>query len=385
MESNLKPLSLIEEINQQWIEKMLSQKLGIPVSVNSWSYRLPQSREGFMSEIAYLKVSYRGVDGQQVDLQLVVKVLPKDPERKQFMIKGGLVTREVKFYEFISSEEFQDMCIKSGVVLPIPEIYFAGYSEDAVTIVLRDLNVDKYKCVIVKEGSTLGQTKVALQAVAQIHAAGLAYIAKYGEGNNLAPLSAKFEIEFFDEFFIPNLKRMVKMCEGTPLAKALESIIPLTKSILYSREKHPLLRTFAHGDFWAGQLMYTADDSKAVVIDWQYCSINNAASDVLSMFFMSSEPEILENHLDEVLRSYWVSLTDTVQAFGVTLDVSFEQFRQNVEDLWLYGFMMVGISIHDFLGEGNLTEERLLGYIKFLETKGVFSDFVKKIERESRA
>lgn len=383
MEPKLKPLSVIEEVNQQWIEKMLSLKFGIPVTIHSWSYRLPSGREGFLSEIGFLKVLYSGIDGHRTDLQLVLKVLPKDPMIKQFMANGGLAKREVEFYRFINTKEFQDICSKSGIMLPVPEMYFAAYTEEAITIVLQDLSVDKYKSVIVKEGSNLLQTKVALQAVAQIHAAGLIYINKYGEANhNLATLGSEFNTDFYDQFLIPNLNVLVKMTEGTPLSESVKSLIPKAKSIYNLPKIYPLIKTVIHGDLWSGQLLYTDDESKASTIDWQFCRVDNPVTDVLSMFFMSCDPVVLENHLEELLNSYWMSLTKPLQSLGITLDVTFEHFKTNVENLWLFGFVFLVISIHDFIGGDNISNERILGAINFLEKKGVFSNFVKMTENK---
>ncbi|KAK7078113.1 hypothetical protein SK128_025517 [Halocaridina rubra] len=385
MSSKLEPLSCIEDVNQQWIERMLTPKFGASITVQSWSYRIPASREGFMSDIAYLHILCCTAEGQQKNLRLVLKVLPKDKDRRQFMIRGGLDKREIYFYNFIMSKEFQVICSDIKLVLPVPDVYYAGYVENAVTLVMGDLSFKKFKSVIIPEGTTLNQTKIAFQALGRIHAAGLIYINKYGEKcSNLAEVASVFNNDFYDEFFVPNLETMIKMYKNSPQEEIIKALVPKTKEMIYLRNRYPLLKTVIHGDFWAGQLMYSDDESEAIVIDWQYCSINNAASDILSMFFMSCSPHILEYHLDEVLKSYWNSLQAVMEAAAVAINVTYEEFRENIENLWLYGFMMIAISIHDFLGAGNLTHERLHGYIDFLYRKGVFAKFITMIEHENR-
>ncbi|XP_068242062.1 uncharacterized protein [Palaemon carinicauda] len=382
MDSDLKPLSLIEDISHHWVEKMLSQKFGNPVTLHSWKYESPETPEGFMSEIVFLKVVYSGSDKEKVQLSLVVKVLPRELERRKVIALGGLDKREIAFYKFVNTQEFKDMCSKNGIKLQVPEVYYASYFNGEITIVMQDLNIDKYKSGIVKEGNNLAQTKVAVQAIAQLHAAGLAYIEKHGEAGSLADLAEEFKFTCFDEYFIRNLNTLAEMYEGTPLAKSMKSLIPYTKDILDMRKRYPLLRTVVHGDYWAGQLMYSEDGSNVMMIDWQHCNVDNPSSDILSMLFMSSHPSVLEEHLEEVIQSYWESLSRNAEKFGVSLDITYDQLRKNVDDLMLFGFMMVGISIPEFLGGGSLTPERLLGYVNFLERKSIVSKYVEMMEKE---
>ena len=385
MESDLKPLSVIEDISQEWIERMLSLKFGKPVTVQSWSYTAPEAPEGFMSEIVYAKLAYSESLDQRSDLDLVIKVLPRELERIQTMVAGGLDKREVLFYKFVSTQKFKDLSEKCGVTVKVPEVYFASYVGDAVTVVMQDLNAAKFKSGIVKEGNNLKQTKVAVQAIAEFHAMGLAYIKDFGEVGELAELAEEFDFTAFDTVFIRNLNTLAGMYEGTPLAESMLSLIPYTKDILQMRRRYPLIRTIVHGDYWAGQLMYTEDESSVMMIDWQHCNIDNPSSDVLSMLFMSSHPSVLEDHLEEVLQCYWDSLHHNAKKVGVSLGVTYEQFRRNIDDLMLFGFMMVGISIPEFLGGGNMTPERLYGYVNYLQKKSIMSDYVKMMEAERRA
>ena len=182
---------------------MLLQKFRTPVTVHSWNTSLPSIREGFLSEIAYLKVVYsKGDDGQE-DLQLVLKILPRDPKIKEFVTKRNLAKRGIEFYRLASSKELQEICTESGLVLPLPEIFLVVYKDHAITLASCDLNVDKCKSLIIKDGSTLNQTKVALEAVSQIHAAGLMFINKHGINHKiLETMSSDFSTNFVCPYMI---------------------------------------------------------------------------------------------------------------------------------------------------------------------------------------
>ncbi|XP_045604607.1 uncharacterized protein [Procambarus clarkii] len=376
----LQPLQSYKEIDQQWLKLMLSKKFGCSIYVHSWSSTLPEKREGFLSEIAFVNVKYTAKGSNECETQLVFKFLPQDADLMRYLANGGLARREVEFYQFAISPSFQEMLQKCGLVLPIPEVYYTGYKEDAVTIVLRDLSVDKYKSVIVKDGSTLAQTKTALQAVAVLHAAGVLYLQQNGKDNALSYLATEFKTNFCDELFISNLKVLARMFKESSLADTFSSLIPLVKHIHSTPQRYPLLYTIVHGDLWAGQLLFSDDESTVSIIDWQFCHIGTPVSDIMSMLFMSSDPKILKENLGEVLENYWCTFYKVVTAGGASVEVSLEELSANVEEMWMYGFMFLAVSIMDFLNGDSISDYRVDGALRFLEKKGVFKKFLEEFE-----
>lgn len=374
----LLPLHAERDISEKWLQAMLTLKFGCPVRVHAWTSRTPRGREGFLSEIAFVSLTY-SKDGEEgtVDASLVFKFLPQDPALRQFLANGGLTKREVEFYNFVGSSSFQEICKQCGIVLPVPETYYAGYTEEAITIVLHDMNTDKFKSVIVKEGSTLEQTRVALKAVALVHAAGLLFINQHGKSNSLKTLASEFRTDFYDQFFLPNLDTLSDMYKGSPLSSTMLALKPLTQKMYKVSEKQPFVETVIHGDLWAGQLMYSDDESRAVIIDWQFCRASNPVTDIVSMFFMSTDPGVLPNY-EELLKDYWAVFTDTLKAGGVSTELTFENLQASVEDCWILGFQFLAVSIHDFMGGGSITDERIFGAIDFLEKRGVFKKFINE-------
>lgn len=380
--ASLQPLAGDKDITQEWLEAMLSHKKGSAITVNFWSSILPREREGFLSEIAFVRVQYAALDRKEEECKLVFKFLPQDPKLVQFLANGGLAKREVEFYQFVSSQEFQVICAKSGIVPPVPEVYYAACTDTAITIVLQDLSVDQYKSVIVRDGITLSQTKTALQAMALIHGTGILYLQQHQEGGHLSPLAEEFKTDFYNQFFDPNMKTLTEMYAGSSLSMVFKALTPLTRHILSTSRRHQLLRTVVHGDLWAGQLLYSADESSASIIDWQFCHVDNPVSDVMSMFFMSTDPHVLEEYLEDIMQDYWGILCKVVEAGGGELGVTFEQLMSNVEEMWMYGFMFLAVSLHDFLGSDNISQGRLLGAFTFLEKRGVFAKFLAEFGRE---
>lgn len=379
---DLHPLGGDKDITEEWLEKMLSHKKGSTIKVNFWSSILPREREGFLSEIAFVRVQYTSQCEEKKDCQLVFKFLPQDPKLVQFLANGGLAKREVEFYQFVSSPEFRGICAKSAIVPPVPEVYYACYTDSAITIVLQDLNVDQYKSIIIRDGSTLSQTKTALQAIALIHGAGILYLQEHQETDHLSSLAEEFKTDFYEQFFGPNMKTLTEMYASSSLSKIFKALTPLTRQIGSLSKKHQLVRTLVHGDLWAGQVLYSADESAANIIDWQFSRLDNPVIDIMSMFFMSTDPQVLEEHLDDIMQDYWDVLCRVVEAGGSDLGVTFEQLMANVEEMWMYGFMFLAVSLHGFLGRDNISQKRLLGAFTFLEKRGVYAKFLAQFENK---
>ena len=382
---DLQPLKNDIDITQPWLEKMLSLKMGCSTKVNFWSSTLPKEREGFLSEIAFVKVQYTIAGGEENECKLVFKFLPQDPKLVEFLANGGLAQREVEFYQFISSLDFRRICDKSGIVTPVPEVFYTGFSDSAITIVLRDLSVDQYKSVIIRDGSTLAQTKTALKAMALIHGVGILYLQQQQEGGCLSPLAEEFNTDFYDQLFVPNMKTLTEMYAGTSLAEVFKALTPLTRHIRSTLKQHPLLRTVVHGDLWAGQLLYSADESSVSIIDWQFCHLDNPIIDIMSMFFMSTDPQVLEEHLEDIMQDYWSVLCRVVETGGGEVGVTLEQLMANVEEMWMVGFVFLTVSIHDFLGSDNISHERMLRAFTLLEKREVFARFLAEFGNEGRA
>ncbi|KAG7155586.1 uncharacterized protein LOC121854804 isoform X1 [Homarus americanus] len=375
----LEPLHSEKQLNKQWLENLLLHKHGSPVTVLSWHCVLPSSREGFLSEIAYVKVIYANQSVKETEKKLVFKFLPQDFESRKFVLKSGIVKREVAFYKLLNSPECGEICQRSGIVLPVPECYFASYAEDCMTIVMQDVSVDHYKTVIVKEGSTIIQTKAAVKAIALVHAFGYVYLKHGSCKKHLDAITETVDVDSLDEDFIPNLQTLASMYEGTPTADTFRALMPLTKALHDYPLRYPLFNTILHGDFWAGQLLFSDDESKAIIIDWQFCNIGNPVCDIMSMFFMSSDIYMVAHHLEEILSDYWYTLTRALEDNKMKVDFTFDHLMANAEELWISGFVNLGCSIHAFLPAGNITEKRLKAAVQFLEDRGVFTKLIQEL------
>lgn len=99
------------------------------------------------------------------------------------------------------------------------------------------------------------------------------------------------------------------------------------------------------------------------------------------MLLISSHPEVLRRHLTEVLESYWQALTQALRTNGSAVDATFQDLVNNVEKMWMYGYMFYTVSLIEMLANDKTTEDRLKGIVTFLEERGSFKRFLQNIDR----
>ena len=382
---SLKPLKCLEDLNTEWMEHLLALKYKKrSVNVVSWSSRVPNVREGFLSELAFVELSVT-VSGDRVEqLNLVFKFLPQEEDKYDFVTGSFVAQREVCFNHFFNTCVITDDFKKKGIKIPLPEIYFAGSTSDAMTLVLQDMSPFKYKMLNPSEGSNLAQTIVALQSIAVLHAVGLAYVAAHGIdalSEKLMPVPCN--LDFIGTLLTPNLTVLADLYEnGDPLIDTLEKMKNYVKQLINISDRNSFINTLIHGDYWAGQILYSEDESEACILDWQFGCVGNPVVDITCFLLMSSQADVYRNHLDKVLQTYWLTLTSTLDIAGVPLNVKYEQLKLSVERNWMHGFMVTASSISTFLQEDKITVARTKDLMSFLQDEGYFDTFLEDAAKE---
>ena len=356
-------------ISKEWLSKMLQSHLGGSVTSLDYQIENPENSQGFLSEIAFVKVSFMR-EGKNRTLGLVFKFMPSQNDLVSFMKSADLGQREVEFYRHAMSKDFQDLL---GGQHLVPSIYYSNCQADDLTIVMHNMASLGYELRVVKDGSSLLDTKCALQAVAAIHASGLIYKRNHGNQVPLRPLPVMEEAK---EMVAEGLQFLVNWEKSRSYAPIFTQLLGLTEELLALADKAPkLTETVIHGDLWAGQVLFSADSARACIIDWQFAGIGNPVIDLVSFFSMSTDPRLLESNLSELIATYFGALE------GVCGDLPFSlvEVEENVESLWMDGFIRLIASLLSFRSAGNITDERLLGFLHFLSKRNVFSKFLEKL------
>ncbi|KAL7638680.1 UNVERIFIED_CONTAM: hypothetical protein RMT77_011252 [Armadillidium vulgare] len=369
----MEPVAKVEDIDKSWLKQVISDYHKKTCDVLSFNLETRSKKEGFLSEIAYIEVELK-LGGEIVSEYLVAKCMPHSPDVKTFVLNGNLAKREVEFYNLSKSEVFQSILENNGKDHSIiPEVLFSEFKRDNLTILMKNMKSLNYKTIMIKDGNNLDQTLKILSSIAIVHAAGLSYFKKY-ENYGIEKFT---NFSFFDQFLSSNIETLSKMFAHNELREVFKKLVPVSRRIRDFPMKYPLFETVIHGDLWSNQCMFSRNEKDVVILDWQFSNVGNPVVDLMGMFFMSTDPAVLEEHLDEILDCYWQALNSNLKKNDVIVPCSFEDFVDNVECHWMTGFLYIASSIHDFLAGDNISLKRLEGLMNFLNRRKVFSKFLK--------
>jgi len=319
-------------------------------SVSSVDYRILGTGEGFMGELARLRLGYAGGSGPAT----MIAKIPTQIEQNRALGKSlGLYEREVRIYGDLLP----------SLPTPAPEVYaaiyeaagdeadIAGQAEKAeklpvwvIRLILKRQasDSDVPPAVLLLEdlaaraevgdqvaGLPLHSIEDSLRAIARLHAATW----------NRAGIP--------DEHWVWDRSKSIKLSQAiylngrketaTAIAPYMsEGTLDLLKSVKKTGVAR-LRRMFAeqpqclqHGDYRPDNMFFHEDGRLASVIDWQGTNVGPAIFDVLYFLLSSIEVDDPDAHVDDLMRVYH----DELVANGVD-DYPFEQMMEHYEEMLL--------------------------------------------------
>jgi len=104
--------------------------------------------------------------------------------------------------------------------------------------------------------------------------------------------------------------------------------------------------TCLHGDFWSNNIMYKYDEvtgvvSDTVLVDFQLINYGHPAYDLLYILYISTDRQMRDQHMDQVMSYYWDTLSLYIKEFKpdhVKYDLS--DFQADIETYKTIGFVL---------------------------------------------
>ncbi|XP_076047613.1 uncharacterized protein LOC143029088 isoform X2 [Oratosquilla oratoria] len=367
------PVKSLEELSTTWCEQLLSYYYKIKVIVKHWNGKSPKFREGYLSELAYVDITYvYEKEEEERNEKLVFKFLPSTKDAFSFVNDHHLAIREIKFYNFFFCKDMKSICQDIRTELPVPEVLYSHMTSNAMTLVMKNLCPEGYSCINPKEGLELTELKVYIKYLAVIHAFGIIFKLRRGseameEILNDPPFNNNFTNDLVKKGFV----YLAKLHKGSLRA---DKLLQWCSQWRYLRDlpwNNMIWQTCCNGDFWTNNVMYNREQGKVKILDWQLGCFGNPVGDISELFLMSTNPTVFEEHLYEILGIYWDSYVNTLKKADITPEGTFTDLMECLEKLWLYGFMMLVASIEDFTSNGAITDSRLLKVVDFMDRKGL--------------
>ncbi|KAH0554520.1 uncharacterized protein LOC123263551 [Cotesia glomerata] len=359
------------------------------------------SGESVLSDILAVAVDYT-LDGEEVKLKVIVKLLPQDPFSRFFVTEAQFDLREIKFYTQVVPDlkAFQQKQLSAsslpGFELPIPSCIHAHYKPAGGTeetpeppesfLILENLRPRGYEGAEFSRGLTLRQAEAALSAIARLHALSLCLKVKEGR-----PLSEKYQFLFqtaratdsyqqLVERGLPQLARFLERRPGSEaVLEALLALRPKTKEIIASllAPEDPLA-LITHTDFWCNNLLFKDldDECKCAILDWQMVTYSRPTNDIALLLVSSVPTELRRLHTAALLDKYWQTLLESSLPLGVDVPEDLKYSREDLDKDYrrsqLLALLLCIGSVDVALGDP-LTEQRLIDLLEDLHTDGVLS------------
>ena len=282
------------------------------------------------------------------------------------------------------------------IPLSVPVCYHAQYTpaedteDNLVTpdsiLVLQDLRDSDFCNIKFRKGMSYDQTKVALEAIARIHAHSLAM--KVIEGQSLSErypflFQTAKATDSYQQLVERGLPQLAKFLKNTGLETILDALLvlrPRTKHIISAllAPEGPLT-LITHTDFWCNNLLFKdgPDGLECCILDWQMVTYSRPTNDIALLIVSSLPTELRQKHTETFLDIYWNTLTNTCSRLGVDIPKDLGYTREDLSKDYrrsqLLALLLCIGSVDVALGDPD-TEQRLIDVLKDLHSEGVFTD-----------
>ncbi|CAB3368316.1 Hypothetical predicted protein [Cloeon dipterum] len=348
------------------VQTALKKAVGPNATMRSYTVKLlGAGKLGYMGEHGLVQVEYQEsrITYQATNrTSFFIKRVPDRKIFKDFIINFGLFAKEREIYEKLLPMMCKSLKISR---MPAPECYVIC---DEKYLVLEDLNRAGYKLKDKNDCLDLAHCKAVFEAVALLHAGGIAIEAKTGKmmafhmkynheivivKENRAPLdisaywnAASLVTTFglltkMDEF-----KERLADISKEKLLKRLRKVWDEITEIAAGFSAK-FTNVLSHGDLWINNIMFKSEDNKAVkaiLVDFQTYRYAPPVLDLLSFLHFTTSRKFRWNHQSELLKFYHSTLVKILLKANVNADLapSLEELEKSAYDLRVLG---IGLAV----------------------------------------
>ncbi len=320
------PLS-VNDVTQKWLKDVMKEALEIEEELEVVKLEQVKNKKGIFSE-AFKAIIRLPADGKTLDLFIKMGISSEN-SFSSFVAKYNLEATEVKAYveDLPQLVEFEKTHLGfSGLEDVIPKVYAANSVNDkekrGCYFVMEDLSKD-FQPVKSENDVTFENLKLGLQYIARLH--GVSYCHSVMSKITWPKQKRHLFTKFFDDQenidkIKDNFKQVIKDLEvmeaGKHLAPRMEHLSKTFEESFKTCVGNDD-RILVHGDFWCDNVMFSQDESKCKIFDWQFFSSASPVVDFKDMAIMSVPLEKMADWLPKLTDVYYEKLTKTCQAFNI--------------------------------------------------------------------
>ncbi|XP_012550911.1 uncharacterized protein LOC101746639 [Bombyx mori] len=303
------------------------------------------------------KVELSGyVDGQKVKQKLIVKWRPINDYRDHFRES---YKREYIFYQYIGPKYLEiqrNFNVIEGLKLKILNCIYASAEYDKESIVVRDLDGQRYKFHNRFSEIDLDHVSLVVKNLAKMHALSFVWArTDPTEFLKIRNLCSK-DVQYSDVSRVPNHMKFyydtsVNVVSDLVAKEELKALSSDIFSILHECTL-PVENygAFCHGDCWTNNAIFKYTGRRpieVILVDYQLGRYASPATDLSYFLYMSTSGEILFKHYDRVLDIYYGTLTAVLRQCNLDINDVYPKsiFTEHLQRYSVFGLIEALISM----------------------------------------
>lgn len=320
------------------LDALLMQTYGPNFRIHNVEWKhLTNPGENFGSIILAVNVSAEQND-KKTTLNVVVKLPPRSAYLLDLFDSPLTFKKELEFYSIIAPE-FLKLQNESGIpreALSIIMPQFLGgrlglqdpqcFDAEQAAIVLENLKSHNYMTQDRIVGLDKAHMDFAISHLAKLHAITIGLKLKKPDIFKKAVLPGLIKDSISEVAQKGVVDMVLKAYNDYKNIKEVETYLDrIEKTIEYGFKQNIMPEepwaTLVHNDFWVNNMMFKYDESGNLInmkiVDFQLTVYNYGVNDLIFFLISSSQKEILDNHLDDMIDFYYDSFIESLKSLNI--------------------------------------------------------------------
>lgn len=346
----------MKQVEVKNLKDLLAPYLGPFDIVKQTSKMLTAPGEHYGSIMLALDLLIRK-NNLEEELKLVAKFLPASEMLRAAFDTAVTFKKEIIAYTkvipaFVQLQKEQG--VSNDELLDIfPKCYGARLNldknqnavDDDAVLVFENLKVQGYDTYNRYLGFELDASKIVMRDLAKFHAVGIAMkllkpdvfqevvgpCLVRNKGLDYIPAEVEDSFKYSVVTVASTIPEIAQYVERLELAFETSK-----QSFRADKQPRPQWGTLIHGDYWVNNTMIKKDSNnkpiKNKIVDLQILEYDSVVHDLIFFLFTSVANDILEQHYEDLLKTYHVSFVKTLKQLNVDTDLyTWEEFLKEID------------------------------------------------------
>lgn len=302
-----------EQMSVEWLADILGAHSGDLRGVSAAKVGTGQMCDSFR-----LTLDWEDKAAATLPRTIIAKCPSHDPASRAIAAAVNAYGLEVNFYRELATH----------IAVPAPQCHFAAMADDGQDFLLLLADLAPARAGDQLAGGDMAMLQAAIAAAAPLHAAywgddrlaDMAWLTRDNRGllrHHFPPMFAAFRERYADRLDGPCLS------VGAALVERLDAYLA----------REPAVRTLVHGDLRIDNILFSPDQSRCWLVDWQTLNIGSAAADIA--YLIGTSQSQYDPAAERALFNQWLA---ALRAHAVTPDV--EQLWREYRIGALSGYFM---------------------------------------------